>query len=175
MRHQSYALEIRNLRGKNGLQGERLEARRWFERLPFNPWQTMLTWPGAVAAGREQGTKVMDTGGRINICFMWRVKTKTGSEVIPWFLAGVTQEMVHWDRPLKIPSITNQVECPQFHVYNLCTLKLFVPLSQTERSVWVSTDYLRKDTQETPRRQTQQLRIGCECTDYSKYKYSLKF
>lgn len=54
-----------------------------------------LTWPGAVAAGREQGTKVMDTGSRINICFMRRVKTKTGSEVIPWFLAGVSQEKVH--------------------------------------------------------------------------------
>lgn len=54
-----------------------------------------LTWPGAVAAWREQETKAVDPGNRINICFMWRLKTKAGSEVIPWFLTGVTQEMVH--------------------------------------------------------------------------------
>ena len=32
-------------------------------------------------------------------------KTKEGTEVIPWFPSGVTQEMVHWDRPLKIPQL----------------------------------------------------------------------
>lgn len=55
----------------------------------------MGSWPGAVAAGREEGTKVVDAGSRINVCFMWGVKTKAGSEVVPWFLAGGTQEMVH--------------------------------------------------------------------------------
>mgnify|MGYP006951379213 CR=1 FL=1 len=50
---------------------------------------------GAVAAGREEKIKMMDDGSRINICFMRGVKTKTGLEAIPWFLAGVTQKVVH--------------------------------------------------------------------------------
>lgn len=45
----------------------------------------------------QQGEKgpVMNTGSGINICFMWTVRRKAGSGVIPWFLAGVTEEMVH--------------------------------------------------------------------------------
>lgn len=54
-----------------------------------------LTCPVVVAPRRERGTKVMDTGSRITICFMWGVKAEAGSQVIPWFLIRVTQQMVH--------------------------------------------------------------------------------
>lgn len=57
-----------------------------------------MTGDSDLAWDWQQGEKtrpVMNTGRGINMCFMYRVRRKAGSEVIPCFLAGVIEEMVH--------------------------------------------------------------------------------